>query len=80
MMQFIQKLRELSGGKPIGIKLCLGYHHEFNDLVDSMVKLKLYPDYIVVDGAEGGTGAAPLEFTNYMGTPERCASLYCQQN
>lgn len=76
MMQFIHKLRELSGGKPIGIKLCLGYHHEFNDLVNSMLKLKIYPDYIVVDGAEGGTGAAPLEFSNYMGTPGKDALLY----
>lgn len=76
MMQFIQKLRDLSNGKPIGIKLCLGYHKEFDDLISSMLKLKLYPDYIVVDGAEGGTGAAPLEFTNYMGTPGKDALLY----
>jgi glutamate synthase domain-containing protein 2 len=76
LIHFIQKLRDLSGGKPIGIKLCLGYHHEFNDLVTSMLKLKSYPDYIVVDGAEGGTGAAPLEFTNYMGTPGKDALLY----
>ncbi len=76
MMHFIQKLRELSQGKPIGIKLCLGYHHEFDELISSMLKLKLYPDYIVVDGAEGGTGAAPLEFTNYMGTPGKDALIY----
>ncbi|MBC7539500.1 MAG: FMN-binding glutamate synthase family protein [Bacteriovorax sp.] len=76
MMQFIQKLRFLSNGKPIGIKLCLGYHREFDDLVASMLKLKLYPDYIAVDGAEGGTGAAPLEFTNYMGTPGKDALIY----
>lgn len=76
MMNFIHKLRELSNGKPIGIKLCLGYHREFDDLIKSMLKLNLYPDYIVVDGAEGGTGAAPLEFTNYMGTPGKDALLY----
>ena len=76
MMHFIQKLRDLSLGKPIGIKLCLGYRHEFNELVKSMLRLKIYPDYIVVDGAEGGTGAAPLEFTNYMGTPGKDALLY----
>lgn len=76
MMHFIQKLRELSNGKPIGIKLCLGYHHEFDDLVASMQRLKLYPDYIAIDGAEGGTGAAPLEFTNYMGTPGKDALIY----
>lgn len=76
MMHFIQKLRELSDGKPIGIKLCLGYRHEFNELITSMKKLNLYPDYIVVDGGEGGTGAAPLEFTNYMGTPGKDALIY----
>ncbi|MFA6238671.1 MAG: FMN-binding glutamate synthase family protein [Bacteriovorax sp.] len=76
MMHFINKLRDLSGGKPVGIKLCLGYHREFDDLVKSMLKLNLYPDYIVVDGAEGGTGAAPLEFTNYMGTPGKDALIY----
>lgn len=76
MMRFIQKLRELSQGKPIGIKLCIGYHHEFSDLITSMKKLNLYPDYIVVDGAEGGTGAAPLEFTNYMGTPGKDALIF----
>jgi glutamate synthase domain-containing protein 2 len=76
MMHFIQKLRDLSNGKPIGIKMCLGYHHEFDLLVESMLKLKLYPDYIVIDGAEGGTGAAPLEFTNYMGTPGKDALIY----
>ena len=76
LIQFIQKLRELSNGKPIGIKLCLGYHHEFNDLVKSMIKINCYPDYIVVDGAEGGTGAAPLEFSNNMGTPGRDALIH----
>jgi glutamate synthase domain-containing protein 2 len=76
MMHFIQVLRDNSGGKPIGIKLCLGIHKEFDDLVVAMKKLKIYPDYIVVDGAEGGTGAAPLEFTNYMGTPGKDALIY----
>ncbi len=69
MLGFIAKLRKLSGGKPVGIKLCLGHRQEFEDLVNLMKGLKSYPDFIVVDGAEGGTGAAPLEFTNYMGTP-----------
>jgi glutamate synthase domain-containing protein 2 len=69
MLEFIGKLRELSGGKPVGIKMCLGHRQEFEDLVILMRNLKSYPDFIVVDGAEGGTGAAPLEFTNYMGTP-----------
>lgn len=69
MLDFISKLRELSGGKPIGIKLCVGYHREFDELLEVMIKEKNYPDFIVVDGAEGGTGAAPLEFSNYMGMP-----------
>lgn len=69
MIAFIATLRELSGGKPIGIKFCLGHRHEFEELVAAMKELGTYPDYIVVDGSEGGTGAAPLEFANYIGTP-----------
>ncbi|MFM6927803.1 MAG: FMN-binding glutamate synthase family protein [Bdellovibrio sp.] len=69
MLRFISELRELSGGKPVGIKMCLGHRREFEELIELMVELKMYPDFIVVDGAEGGTGAAPLEFTNYIGTP-----------
>lgn len=69
MLQFISTLRDLSGGKPVGIKLCLGHRQEFEELVTLMRDLKTYPDFIVVDGAEGGTGAAPLEFTNYIGMP-----------
>lgn len=69
MLSFIGQLRELSGGKPVGIKLCLGHREEFEELVACMLVEKNYPDYIVVDGAEGGTGAAPLEFSNYMGMP-----------
>lgn len=69
MLDFISQLRELSNGKPIGIKLCLGHQKEFDELVQAMLMKKTYPDFIVVDGAEGGTGAAPLEFTNYIGMP-----------
>lgn len=69
MLKFITQLRELSGGKPVGIKLCLGHRHEFEELVALMKAEGIYPDFIVVDGAEGGTGAAPLEFTNYIGMP-----------
>lgn len=69
MLEFITNLRELSGGKPVGIKLCLGHHHEFEELIATMVQENKYPDFIVVDGAEGGTGAAPLEFSNYIGMP-----------
>ena len=69
MIQFIQHLRELSGGKPVGMKLCIGKAEEFEAICEAMVKLNLYPDFISVDGAEGGTGAAPLEFANYVGMP-----------
>lgn len=69
MLKFISQLRQLSGGKPIGIKLCVGHRNEFVELVAEMKKQNSYPDFIVVDGAEGGTGAAPLEFTNYIGMP-----------
>lgn len=69
LLEFIARLRELSGGKPVGIKLCLGHPNEFENLVELMVDLKCYPDYIAVDGGEGGTGAAPLEFTNHIGLP-----------
>lgn len=69
MMQFIKRLRSLSEGKPIGIKLCLGKRREFISLCKAMRKTGICPDYIVVDGGEGGTGAAPLEFTNKIGTP-----------
>lgn len=69
MMAFIGKLRALSGGKPVGIKLCLGKRREFFALCKAMVESGEHPDYIAVDGAEGGTGAAPLEFSNRVGVP-----------
>lgn len=69
MIQFIQKLRELSGGKPIGFKLCIGHKSEFIAICKAMIELDIYPDYIAVDGGEGGTGAAPPEFSNYVGAP-----------
>lgn len=71
MMAFIQKLRNLSGGKPIGFKLCYGIPSEFEALCEAMVATNILPDYITVDGGEGGTGAAPLEFSNSVGTPLR---------
>ena len=64
---FLQKMRELSGGKPIGFKICIGRKEEFIDIVKAMKANDIYPDFITVDGAEGGTGAAPLEFIDYMG-------------
>ncbi|WP_428353927.1 FMN-binding glutamate synthase family protein [Methyloprofundus sp.] len=71
MMQFIQLLREHSGGKPIGFKLCIGRKSEFIALCKAMLKTGIKPDFITVDGGEGGTGAAPLEYTNSVGTPLR---------
>ncbi len=76
MMIFLHRLRGLCGGKPVGIKLCLGHSEEFDNLLQSMIKLKLYPDFIAIDCAEGGTGAAPLEFTNNIGTPGKDALIY----
>ena len=69
MMQFIARLRELSGGKPTGIKLCIGHPWEWFAMVKAMLQTGITPDFIVVDGAEGGTGAAPLEFTDHVGSP-----------
>lgn len=69
MMQFIRQLRELSDGKPVGFKLCLGSRHEFMSIVKAIIETDIVPDFITVDGAEGGTGAAPLEFANSVGTP-----------
>jgi glutamate synthase domain-containing protein 2 len=69
LLQFITRLRELSGGKPVGFKLCVGKRREFFSICKAMVNTGLHPDYIAVDGAEGGTGAAPLEFSNSLGLP-----------
>jgi glutamate synthase domain-containing protein 2 len=69
MMAFIEKLRELSGGKPVGFKLCIGHPWEWFALVKAMLASGIVPDFIVVDGAEGGTGAAPVEFTDHVGAP-----------
>ncbi len=66
---FIKKLRTLSNGKPIGFKLCVGHRSEFLGICKAMVESNIYPDFITVDGGEGGTGAAPLEFSNYVGMP-----------
>jgi len=71
MLEFISKLREISKGKPIGIKLCFGHPHEFKKLCEAMKFTGLRPDFITIDGGEGGTGAAPLEFSNSVGTPLR---------
>ncbi|MDX5422271.1 MAG: FMN-binding glutamate synthase family protein [Hymenobacteraceae bacterium] len=65
----IEKMRLLSNGKPIGIKLCIGNKQEFERLCQEMMHSRIYPDFITIDGAEGGTGAAPLEFTDSLGMP-----------
>lgn len=69
MVLFIKKLRDLSGGKPVGFKLCIGHKSEFIAICQAMIALDTYPDFITVDGGEGGTGAAPQEFSNYVGAP-----------
>lgn len=69
LLKFVQQLRDLSGGKPVGFKLCIGKPYEFVAICKAMIETQIYPDFITVDGAEGGTGAAPLEFANSVGTP-----------
>ena len=69
MLHFIERLRQLSGGKPTGFKLCIGHPWEWFAIAKAMLETGITPDFIVVDGAEGGTGAAPLEFTDHVGAP-----------
>ena len=71
MMQFIAKMRKLSGGKPAGFKICVGHPWEFLGMCKAMLETGIYPDFIVIDGNEGGTGAAPLEFMDHLGMPMR---------
>ena len=71
MMAFIGEMRRLSGGKPAGFKLCIGHNWEFLAICKAMLQTGIYPDFIVVDGNEGGTGAAPLEFMDHLGMPMR---------
>ncbi len=76
LLQFVQKLRQLSGGKPVGFKLCIGRKVEFLALCKAMLESGISPDFITVDGAEGGTGAAPVELTNSVGTPLRDGLIF----
>ena len=69
LLQFVVRLRELSGGKPTGFKLCIGHPWEWFAICKAMLSSGITPDFIVVDGGEGGTGAAPLEFTDHVGAP-----------
>lgn len=78
LVRFWQQLRELSGGKPVGIKLCIGMPWEFMAIVKAMQEEDNYPDFIVIDGAEGGTGAAPVEFMDSVGMPLVDALIFVQ--
>ncbi len=69
LLEFVEKLRELSDGKPVGFKLCIGHKYEFMAICKAMVETGMLPDFITIDGAEGGTGAAPVEFSNRLGLP-----------
>ena len=71
LVKFIGEMRRLSGGKPAGFKLCIGHPWEFLAICKAMLATNLYPDFIVIDGKEGGTGAAPLEFVDHLGMPLR---------
>jgi glutamate synthase domain-containing protein 2 len=76
LLEFVKKLRDLSGGKPIGFKLCIGQKAQFIAICKAMLQTKIQPDFITVDGGEGGTGAAPLEFSNSVGMPLRDALAF----
>ena len=75
LLHFIERLRTLSGGKPTGFKLAIGHPWEFFGIVKAMLVTGITPDFIVVDGSEGGTGAAPVEFSDHVGTPLQEALL-----
>lgn len=76
LLDWIEDLRALSGGKPVGFKLCIGSREEFINICKAMVKSGKRPDFITVDGAEGGTGAAPIDFSNYVGMPWEAALIF----
>ena len=76
LLKFAKRLRQLSGGKPVGIKLCVGHPWEFISIVKAMVQTGINLDFITVDGSEGGTGAAPVEFTDHLGSPLRDALVF----
>ena len=76
LLKFVVQLRELSGGKPVGFKLCIGNKSEFLGICKAMLATGIRPDFITVDGSEGGTGAAPVELTNSVGTPLRDGLIF----
>lgn len=79
LLRFIGTLRELSGGLPVGFKLCIGRTEEFTGICEKMVETGMRPDFITVDGAEGGTGASPLEFTDSVGMPIEPALMFVRR-
>lgn len=79
LLEFVEQLRMLSGGKPVGFKLCIGRRDEFLAICKAMLESGKRPDFITVDGGEGGTGAAPTEMTNSVGTPLRDALIFVNQ-
>lgn len=76
LLNFVKELRELSGGKPVGFKLCIGKRDEFLGICKAMLETNITPDFVTVDGGEGGTGAAPTEMTNSVGTPLRDGLIF----
>lgn len=76
LCEFIKKLRDLCEGKPIGIKLCLGRREEFLKICEAMIETQTFPDFITIDGGEGGTGAAPFDFINFVGSPLKEALFF----
>ncbi|MCY4358468.1 MAG: FMN-binding glutamate synthase family protein [Gammaproteobacteria bacterium] len=79
LLEFVQRLREATDGKPIGFKFCLSRRHEFLGIIKAILETGILPDFITVDGSEGGTGAAPPEFTNRLGVPCLEATYYVNQ-
>lgn len=79
LLDFVERLRDLSGGKPVGFKLCIGRRDEFFAICKAMLLSNKLPDFITIDGGEGGTGAAPTEMTNSVGTPLRDALIFVNQ-
>ncbi|MCL4139252.1 UNVERIFIED_CONTAM: hypothetical protein GTU68_020655 [Idotea baltica] len=71
LLELLKQMRDLSGGRPVGFKLCIGRRSEFLGICKAMIETGIKPDFITVDGGEGGTGAAPLEFSNSVGMPFR---------
>lgn len=76
LLKFVQQLRTLSNGKPVGFKLAIGNKQEFIEICEKMMDTGIKPDFITVDGSEGGTGAAPIDFANYVGMPWEDALIF----